>query len=501
MALQCAHGTHRHSRSRHLRRPAGVHGRRRRRRARRGAPRRARGHEDEERARSRRWPPRSGATRRGSLAANAADVAAAKAAGHDAAFVDRLTLTPATIEAMAEGGSRRSPRCPIPSARSASSSSARPASRSATCACRSASSASSTSRGRTSPPTPPALCLKAGNATILRGGSEALASNQAIAACVHEGLRAAGLPEPAVQVIATTDRDAVGHAHRRREARRRDRAARRQEPDRAHREGGEGAGDQASRRRLPRLRRRGAPTSRWRSASPTTRRRSATRRATRWRRCSSTRASRARVLPPLAAIYAAKGVELRGCERARALVPAMKAATENDWYTEYLAPILAVRDRRRPRRGDRPHREVRLAAHRRDRHQRPRGGDALPARGRLELGDGQRVDALRRRLRVRARRGDRHLDQQAARARTGRPRGPHEPQVDRARLGPDPRIMGTDHAFRRARRPHAENVGNVVCPRLEVSMIVRIRLAVALLVAAAALASRSPRSPRRSSSR
>ena len=51
----------------------------------------------------------------------------------------------------------------------------------------------------------------------------------------------------------------------------------------------------------------------------------------------------ARVLPPLAAIYAAKGVELRGCERSRALVPAMNAATEDDWSTEYLAPILAVR--------------------------------------------------------------------------------------------------------------------------------------------------------------
>ena len=51
----------------------------------------------------------------------------------------------------------------------------------------------------------------------------------------------------------------------------------------------------------------------------------------------------ARVLPPLAAIYATKGVELRGDERARALVPAMKAATEDDWYAEYLAPILAVR--------------------------------------------------------------------------------------------------------------------------------------------------------------
>ena len=49
------------------------------------------------------------------------------------------------------------------------------------------------------------------------------------------------------------------------------------------------------------------------------------------------------MLPPLAAIYAEKGVELRGCERSRALVPAMKPATENDWYAEYLAPILSVR--------------------------------------------------------------------------------------------------------------------------------------------------------------
>jgi glutamate-5-semialdehyde dehydrogenase len=49
------------------------------------------------------------------------------------------------------------------------------------------------------------------------------------------------------------------------------------------------------------------------------------------------------VLPPLCDIYLAKGVELRGCERSRALVPAMKAATEDDWYAEYLAPILAIK--------------------------------------------------------------------------------------------------------------------------------------------------------------
>ena len=76
----------------------------------------------------------------------------------------------------------------------------------------------------------------------------------------------------------------------------------------------------------------------------------------------------ARVLPPLSTIYLDKGVELRGDDRARALVPAMKAATEEDWYTEYLAPILAIRVVDSLDAGDRAHRAVRLAAHRRDRH-------------------------------------------------------------------------------------------------------------------------------------
>ena len=79
----------------------------------------------------------------------------------------------------------RSPRCPTRSAKSATCATGRRASRSGRCACRSASSASSTNLGPTSPRTPPDCVLKAGNATILRGGSEALASNRAIAACVH----------------------------------------------------------------------------------------------------------------------------------------------------------------------------------------------------------------------------------------------------------------------------------------------------------------------------
>ena len=77
----------------------------------------------------------------------------------------------------------------------------------------------------------------------------------------------------------------------------------------------------------------------------------------------------ARVLPPLCRIYLDKGVELRGDPAARALVSAMKPATEEDWATEYLAPILAVRVVAQPRRGDRAHRALRLAAHRRHRHE------------------------------------------------------------------------------------------------------------------------------------
>ena len=144
------------------------------------------------------------------LAANAEDVAAAKAAGQDAAFVDRLTLTPGTIAAMAEGleqiAALPDPVGEITDLRF------RP---------------SGIQVGRMRVPLgvvgiiyesrpnvtadAAGLCLKSGNATILRGGSEALRSNRAIAACVREGLRAAGLPENAVQVVATTDRAAVGH--------------------------------------------------------------------------------------------------------------------------------------------------------------------------------------------------------------------------------------------------------------------------------------------------
>src|SRR6185437_10826168 len=142
--------------------------------------------------------------------ANARDVDAARAAGHDAAFLDRLTLTAEGIDAMARGldeiGALADPVGEISDLRY------RP---------------SGIQVGMMRVPLgvigiiyesrpnvtadAAALCLKSGNATILRGGSEAIHSNRAIARCMHEGLREAGLPEQGVQLIDTTDRAAVGH--------------------------------------------------------------------------------------------------------------------------------------------------------------------------------------------------------------------------------------------------------------------------------------------------
>ncbi|MBP8298675.1 MAG: glutamate-5-semialdehyde dehydrogenase, partial [Burkholderiales bacterium] len=143
------------------------------------------------------------------LAANAGDVARARADGCDAAFIDRLTLTPKSVAAMAEG-LRQIARLTDPVG-AITDLNYRP---------------TGIQVGRMRVPLgvigiiyesrpnvtadAAGLCLKSGNATILRGGSEAAQSNQAIGACMLEGLRAAGLPQDAVQVLATTDRAAVG---------------------------------------------------------------------------------------------------------------------------------------------------------------------------------------------------------------------------------------------------------------------------------------------------
>jgi glutamate-5-semialdehyde dehydrogenase len=282
---------------------------------------------------------RAGAARL--LEANAADVARAKAAGQDAAFVDRLTLTPSAIAAMADGldqiAALPDPVGEITDLRYRPSGiqvglmrvplgvigivyESRP-------------NVTADAAG---------LCLKAGNATILRGGSEALSSNQAIAACVHAGLAAAGLPENAVQVIATTDRAAVGCL-----------IADEKHVDVIVPRGGKGLIERIAREaKVPVIRHLDGVCHVFidASADPAMAIAIADNAKTqRYSPCNTMETLllhagiAARVLPPLAEVYAGKGVELRGCERSRAVVPAMKAAVEDDWYTEYLAPILAVR--------------------------------------------------------------------------------------------------------------------------------------------------------------
>jgi glutamate-5-semialdehyde dehydrogenase len=275
------------------------------------------------------------------LAANAEDVAAARTAGSDAAFVDRLALTPKTIAAMADGLTEIA-ALPDPVGE-ISDLNYRP---------------SGIQVGMMRVPLgvigiiyesrpnvtadAAGLCLKAGNASILRGGSEAVRSNHAIVACVHEGLRAAGLPEAAVQAVATTDRAAVGYL-----------IADDKHVDVIVPRGGKGLIERIAREaKVPVIKHLDGVCHVYvdRDADLDRAIRIADNAKTqRYSPCNTMETLlvhtdiAARVLPPLAAIYAKKGVELRGDERARAIVPTMTPATEDDWYTEYLAPILAVR--------------------------------------------------------------------------------------------------------------------------------------------------------------
>jgi len=278
-------------------------------------------------------------------AANAKDLAAARAAGHDAAFVDRLALTDAVIESMAAGieqiaalpdpvgeilnlrfrptgiqvGQMRVPLGVIGIVYES-----RP-------------NVTVDAAG---------LCIKSGNATILRGGSEAIHSNQALAALVREGLRDAGLPEDAVQVIETTDRAAVGALITHPEW-----------VDVIVPRGGKSLIERISREsRVPTIKHldgichvyidddadveqaiRIADNAKTQRYSP----------------CNTMETLlvaagiAAAVLPRLGRIYADKQVELRCDARALEILSASGiaciAATEDDWRTEYLAPILSIR--------------------------------------------------------------------------------------------------------------------------------------------------------------
>ena len=275
------------------------------------------------------------------LAANAEDVAAARAAGNDAAFVDRLTLTPKAIAAMADGLAEIA-ALPDPVGE-ISDLNYRPSGIQVGMMRVPLGVIGIVYESRPNVTADAAgLCLKAGNASILRGGTEALRSNQAIAACVHEGLRKARLPETAMQLVATTDRAAVGHL-----------IADDKHVDVIIPRGGKGLIERVAREaKVPVIKHLDGVCHVYVDGDADLDRaiRIADNAKThRYSPCNTMEtllvhaAIATDVLPPLAEIYAKKGVELRGDERARAVVATMVPATEDDWYAEYLAPILAIR--------------------------------------------------------------------------------------------------------------------------------------------------------------
>jgi glutamate-5-semialdehyde dehydrogenase len=186
------------------------------------------------------------------------------------------------------------------------------------------------------------LCLKSGNAAILRGGSECLASNTAIAQCLTEGLRVAGLPPTALQVVAMADRAAVGQL-----------ITMPQYVDVIIPRGGKGLIERISQdAKVPVIKHLdgvchvfiddGADDDMAVSIAFNAK-------TQRYGTCNTMEtllvaaSKAAEILPRLAQAYAEAGVELRGCHAARQVLPDIKAASELDWREEYLAPILAVR--------------------------------------------------------------------------------------------------------------------------------------------------------------
>ena len=186
------------------------------------------------------------------------------------------------------------------------------------------------------------LCLKSGNAVILRGGSEAIHSNQAIAECLAEGLKAAGLPESTVQVIKTTDRAAVGELITMPEF-----------VDVIVPRGGKGLIERISREAsVPVIKHLDGICHVYIDAQADLEKAvniAVNAKTHRYGTCNTMEtllvheAVAADILPELAEAYRGIGVELRGCERTMAILNDINAACAEDWDTEYLAPILAMK--------------------------------------------------------------------------------------------------------------------------------------------------------------
>jgi glutamate-5-semialdehyde dehydrogenase len=274
------------------------------------------------------------------LRANARDVKKAKADGCDAAFVDRLTLTPALVDQMAEGVEQVA-ALPDPVG-AISERVTRP-------------TGIEVAKMRVpigvigiiyeSRPNVTAdaagLCLKAGNACILRGGSEALESNRAIADCVRAGLKATKLPEAAVQLVGTTDRAAVGELITMREY-----------IDIIVPRGGKSLIERLAREsRIPMIKHLDGVCHVYidDSADPEMAVRIADNAKTqRYGTCNTmetllvSSGIAQRVLPRIGEIFKSKGVEMRADAAALKYVKGKKA-TDDDYYTEWLAPVVSIR--------------------------------------------------------------------------------------------------------------------------------------------------------------
>lgn len=288
------------------------------------------------------------ASRPALIEANATDLAAAQANGLEAALLDRLELTDARIDAMLEGieqvAALADPIGGLSDMRS---------------------QPSGIQVGKMRVPLgvigiiyesrpnvtveAASLCLKSGNAVILRGGSEALHSNQAIAACIQAGLKEVGLPQTAVQVVETTDREAVGQLITMPEY-----------VDVIVPRGGKGLIERISRdARVPVIKHLdgnchvyiddGADEAMAINIAVNAK-------TQRYGTCNTAESLLVAesvadaLLPKLASAYQAHGVELRACEKSLSIINTsapndlkLVAATEDDWFEEYLAPILAVK--------------------------------------------------------------------------------------------------------------------------------------------------------------
>ncbi|HSD38892.1 MAG TPA: glutamate-5-semialdehyde dehydrogenase [Rhodocyclaceae bacterium] len=282
------------------------------------------------------------------LAANERDLAQARAEGLEASLIDRLTLTAKGVESMAQGleqiASLPDPVGEITNVKRRPSGiqvghmrvplgvigiiyEARP-------------NVTADAAG---------LCLKSGNAAILRGGKEALHCNQAIAACVRAGLAAAGLPETSVQVIETTDRAAVGEL-----------ITMPQYVDVIVPRGGKGLIERISKdARVPVIKHLDGNCHVYIDDDadevkilPIVENSKTQRYGT----CNTAeglliaRSVAKRFLPAIGKMLAGKGVEMRGCAESLAILreagidnAKLVAATEQDWFEEYLAPVIAVK--------------------------------------------------------------------------------------------------------------------------------------------------------------